>query len=504
MLETSPKSASLTAHVSWLMFAKTAGFALNLVLPLLLVRRLNLVQFGVYKQLFLIIGTSVILLPLGFSMSAFYFLPRERNRQAEIVLNILLYNTVCGALAFGAFLLWPELLDIIFHQPGLTGYGPVVGLVISLWIVSSAIEIIPIAHGETKFASIMIILVQLTRTAIYVSAVIVFGSVRSLMYAAVLQGAMQTVVLWWYLQSRYGSFWRHFDGTLLRSQLSYSLPLGLIALIYMAQTDLHSYFVSNRLGPAAFAIYAVGTAQLPLMGLLQEATNSVMIPRICALQQINDCEEIILLLARATRKLAAVYFPVYALLTVVAHEFIAFLFTPRFLTGVPVFLINLTLLLPGILQLDPLYRAYVNQRRFLIGLGVILSAVSVALLWVGTSYFGLVGAISAVVIVRVIERAAAAVRFGRILGVSPKHLVLLKDVGKIAMAAAAAALITAGVRFLFVHTRPLVILITCGLVFSLLYLVGILLTGILTPEEKDLIRGKLAILFPNAEWLATR
>ncbi len=70
-----------------------------------------------------------------------------------------------------------------------------------------------------------------------------------------------------------------------------------------------------------------------------------MIPRISALQHVNDSHEIIRLLARATRKLAAVYFPVYAFLVVVAHEFIAFLFTPRFLAGVPVFRINLTLLL---------------------------------------------------------------------------------------------------------------------------------------------------------------
>src|ERR1022692_4081486 len=64
------KGASLTAHVSWLMFAKTMAFAFNLALPMLLVRRLDQAQFGVYKQLFLIIGTSVTVLPLGFAMSA--------------------------------------------------------------------------------------------------------------------------------------------------------------------------------------------------------------------------------------------------------------------------------------------------------------------------------------------------------------------------------------------------------------------------------------------------
>jgi len=476
------------------MFAKTIAFAFNLALPMLLVRRLDQAQFGVYKQLFLVIGTSVTVLPLGFAMSAYYFLPREPDRRQETVLNILIYNMVVGSLACAAFLFWPVLLAIIFHQPGLTGYAHLIGLVILLWIVSQALEMIPIANGEMKLASALIMSVQLTRTAIYLAAVIVFGSVRALIWAAVAQGVLQTVVLWWYLRSRFGGFWRRLDGSLMRSQLSYAVPLGLAGILYAVQTDLHSYFVSNRLGAVAYAIYGVGTVQLPLMGMLQEATNAVMIPRVSALQQQNDTREIIQLMARAMRKLAAVYFPVYVLLVVVAHEFIGVLFTRRYLASVPVFVINLTLLLLGILLQDPLIRAYVEQRFFFIRLRVVLCVLLTAALWFGTTRFGLVGAISAVVLVSVIERIVMAVLFGRILGVSRKDLVLLKDVGKLALAAAASGLITEGVRFLLRDAKPLVILIVCGIVFSVIYLGGILLAGVVTPEENDLVRRKIAAL----------
>lgn len=492
-----PKSRSLTAHVSWLMFAKTIAFAFNLALPMLLVRRLDQAQFGVYRQLFLIIGTSVTVLPLGFAMSAYYFLPREPDRQQETVLNILIYNMVTGSLACGAFLLWPALLALIFHQPGLTGYAPLIGIVILLWIVSQALEIIPIAHGEMKIASAMIMSVQLTRTAIYLAAVIAFGSVRALIWAAVAQGVLQTGVLWWYLQSRFSGFWQRFDWGLMRSQLSYAVPLGLAGILYTAQTDLHSYFVSNRLGAVAYAIYGVGTLQIALLTMLQEATNAVVIPRVSALQHQNDTREIIQLMARAMRKLAAVYFPVYALLIVVAHEFIGFLFTRRYLASVPVFRINLTLLLLGVLLLDPLFRAYAEQRFFLIRLRVVLCVLLTAGLWFGIARFGLVGAISTVVLVGVTERVVMAVRFGRILGVSRRDLVLLKDIGKLALAAAAAGLVAEGVRLLLRGAKPLVVLMVCGVVFSLVYLGAVLLAGILTPEEKDLVRRKIAVLLPR-------
>ena len=106
-----------------------------------------------------------------------------------------------------------------------------------------------------------------------------------------------------------------------------SAPPGLLMI---AQTDLHNYFVSNHFGPALFAVYSLGTLQLPLMGLIWEATNSVLITRVSVLQKRNEPREIVLLVARAARKLAAVYFPVYVFLMVAGREFIQVLFTARF------------------------------------------------------------------------------------------------------------------------------------------------------------------------------
>ena len=73
------ETPSLTTQAFWLLAAKTAGFALTTALPLVLVRSLSQLEFGVYKQAFLIVGTAVTVLPLGFGMSAFYFLPRDRR-----------------------------------------------------------------------------------------------------------------------------------------------------------------------------------------------------------------------------------------------------------------------------------------------------------------------------------------------------------------------------------------------------------------------------------------
>jgi hypothetical protein len=43
--------------------------------------RMDLDEVGVYKQVFLIVNTGVTVLPLGFSMSAYYFLPSREPDQ---------------------------------------------------------------------------------------------------------------------------------------------------------------------------------------------------------------------------------------------------------------------------------------------------------------------------------------------------------------------------------------------------------------------------------------
>src|SRR5437868_1900984 len=90
------RQSSLTIDASWLLIARTVSFAFALALPLFLVRHLNQVEFGVYKQAFLIVNTLVSIVPLGFAMSAMYFLPREPEKKANTVFNIFLFNCFAG------------------------------------------------------------------------------------------------------------------------------------------------------------------------------------------------------------------------------------------------------------------------------------------------------------------------------------------------------------------------------------------------------------------------
>lgn len=495
MAESVKKETSLTARAFWLMFAKTLGFAFTFLLPPLLVRRLSQTDYGLFKQIFLVVGTATAVLPLGFGMSAYYFLPREdARRRAQVVLNVLLFSVVVGALGSLLFALFPSLLVGLFNEAAFADYARVTGALVFFWVVSSFLETVAVANQETRLSTALIICAQLTKTLFMLGALFAFGSLRALAYASLLQAVIQTVVLLWYLETRFPGFRRSFDWGMMRAQLAYAMPLGFAGLLYTVQTDLHNYFVSHRFSSADFAIYSVGCLEIPLISLLRDSVNSVMIPRVSFLQKEGETREIIRLMARVMRKLAAFFFPVYALMMVVGREFIEFLFTPAYLASWPILALNLTMLPFFVVVVDPLARAYSEHRYYLLKLRASMFFVLVGGLWFGVARFGLLGAVGTVVAISVVERLALLQKFARVLKVSRRDLSEFGDVLKLGVASLAAACVALGVRALMSGFRPFYVLAACGVAFAAGYLAAVLLLRVVNEEEFEMVRARLARL----------
>ena len=98
---------SLTKQAGWLLIAKVIGFVLSFAVPLIVVRVLDQKEFGLYKQVFLIMGTALPLLTLAFYMNVFYFLPRMPAEGPKIVLNVLIVHAIVGVGSMSVLLAFP-------------------------------------------------------------------------------------------------------------------------------------------------------------------------------------------------------------------------------------------------------------------------------------------------------------------------------------------------------------------------------------------------------------
>ncbi len=519
------KTQSLKSQSVWLLVAKVIGFALSFMLPLIIVRALSQEDVGHYREAFQVITNAVIILPLGFSMSAFYFLSRERDRRRAAVLNILLFNFTVGGLAALTMVLFPSLLGDFFNAPELTQLGPTIGLVIWVTIFSAFLETVAIANSETRIATVFIVFASLSKTLLMGGGVFYFGTVSSLIYAALLQGVIQTAILLVYLHKRFPGYWRMFDARFLVEHARYAIPFGLTAIVWLAQSDIHNYFVGYKFSSAEFAVYAYGCFQIPLIAMLADSVTSVLIPHMNTLQQTGDRDEMIRLTARAMQKLALVYFPLYVFLMITASTFITTLFTHQYDASVPIFMVNLTLLPLGILITDPIVRSYKELGRLFLLNRLLIFSILVAVLYFGLDYLGLVGIISVAIGALVVEKFICETMVIRKLGVGLKHLYLLKQPAK----TAAASLIAGAVTYLvytnihvylelvgedfargFFHTEEMstlnffggsLVLLICGMVFGPIYVIAAHSLGLIEESEKELVRKYLRKFLPGRSTL---
>jgi hypothetical protein len=119
-------------------------------------------------------------------------------------------------------------------------------------------------------------------------------------------------------------------------------------------------------------------------------------------------------------------------------------------------------------------------------------------LW--TRQLGLTGVVAVVVVTGIVERAVTLIHFGRLLGVTARDIVLLRDLAKLAVASAAAGLACAALRSLLGTASPFTVLAVCGPAFACVYLVAIHFLRVLSPDEYDQLREGVASL----RWLAAR
>ena len=510
MNDTPPKETSLKAQSAWLLFAKVVGFGFSFLLPLLIVRYLSRDDVGIYRQVFLIIVNANVIFTLGFGMSAYYYLPRETAvRRSAVIFNTLLFNFTVGALVCLALFLFPSLVGNIFQSAEITRLAPKIGIVIWLWIFSSFLETVAVANQEPKTATVFIVLAQFTKTALMLLAVMLFASVESFVYAAIIQAVLQSIILLIYLNSRFPRFWTAFEARFFREQLFYALPFGLSGLLWTLQTDVHNYFVGYRFTSAEFAVYAIGCFQLPLIGMLGESVASVLIPRVSGLQAAGDRAEIVRLTMRAAQKLAFFYFPIYIFLMITAQTFITTLFTRDYAASVPIFLINLTLLPIWIWVTDPIVRAYKELGRYLLLLRSFVFLAMMAALYYGIQHFGMRGMIAIVVVTALAEKFIFTTVIVKKLKVGRNDLGELKTVGKTAVAALTAGFFTflfywgfaeriflLGANLsqtLFAAPKPGIIdfiagglvLGICALIFTPIYLLTANYLGVVEDEDKE-------------------
>ncbi len=317
--------------------ANSIAFGLSFIAPLLLVRMLSQTEFGVYKQVFQILISTITALNLQVASTVYYFMPRAPEKKLQVTVNVLAFYGALGALTGALFIIYPKCALLVSESGEVVAHMPLLGVTILLWLVSTNLEFIPLALGDVRTSSVFIVISQLMKSTLIISAALAFHSVRAIIWAAAIHGALQILFMFVYIRRRFGSLNGAFDWALFKAQIGNALPYGIGGIAQTTQADMHNFMVSRYFTPAGFAVYSVGLFHLPLLGMLTTSFGSALIPEVAQLAAAGNWRAIIPIWLNAVRKLALVVVPTFALMFVLRYEIITLLFTGGYREAAPLF-----------------------------------------------------------------------------------------------------------------------------------------------------------------------
>jgi O-antigen/teichoic acid export membrane protein len=441
-------SGSFLSKAGPLVLARLFGAAITFCIPLVLARALPLEDYGTYKQLFLIAVTLYQVLPFGMAQSLYFFIPRSDEPRA-FVAHALGFLTLAGAVGGTLVFTLSGSLASWFSSPGLSEHAGLLALYTACLIAASPLEISLTSQGRTRDAAFIYITSDLLRAAAMVVPILLGFGLRGAMLATTAFAAARLLATW--VTLGVGTRGALFDRPRLSRQLAYALPFGAAMVLNAPQQFAHQYAVSAVVPPELFAIYAVGCFQLPLVDLLYTPASEVLMVRIGELERQQRLKESVLAFREAAGRLAYVFLPMAAFLFVAAPEFIAALFGPRFLDAVPLFRVSVAAVALATLPMDGALRAR-NQTRYLFFSYLVKALITVPLVWVGVTRFGMMGGILSWAGAELVGKGTLFARLPVALDIPERGLrrftavLPLRELGRAALAAAGAGGAVAALR----------------------------------------------------------
>ena len=462
-----------------LLLARGAATVLGFLLPLILARLLPQAQFGTYKQVWLVASTGYWMLQMGLTASLYYFIPRQDGRGRAWYTQALCGVSLFGAIGALGVYLARFAIARQFNNPELADFGLQLAVITFTMTATAPLEPELLASGQTKLSALLSFSSDAVRVVASVVPLLAGWGLQGFFWAYVLHGALRLSACLWLLWRQGGP---ELDRKLFLEQLAYALPFGAAILLDTPQKTFHQWAVGSSVDAAAFAIYAQGCFQLPVVSLLYQPISDVLQ---CRLAAPGGREHGAHLFHDANLRLAAVLFPFTALMLASAGLFVPALFTHRYDGSVPIFRIAVLVTPFAALPLEGVLRA-TGQTRYVFRIFFWKLVATVPAVLLGIKLGGMVGAIAGHTVADVSIRCMMLARVRRELRCSWGEVLPWAQLGELAVGAVVAcAPVVLIARAYAGGPRPLLALCAAGACYAAVYLGALALKpGAGTPFAK--------------------
>ncbi len=322
-------SSSLTQKTMVVVFSRVLTSLIDLATFVLIARMLAKTEVAIVTYLLLVYEVVRNLATLGFPESIFYFFEHlTKNFRKAFAVQTCTIMVFTGAIAASVILLVkyfaPELLSNFSPEvvQDIQQYLPYLAIVAVLEIPTWPVHNILLASDRQREAGWYQIITSILSFAAIIGPIALGYPIIYLLYSMVAYAVIRFVMsfIWVTFVLPKGGL-KTPKGN-LREQISFSIPLGISAMVNQFNKYADKAIVSLLLAEAAFAEYGVGAQEVPIIRVIPFAVGTVLISRYVQLKIKGSFNELIDVWHKGINKVALVVIPLTILSVVLAPYFI--------------------------------------------------------------------------------------------------------------------------------------------------------------------------------------
>jgi O-antigen/teichoic acid export membrane protein len=372
--------------------ARFLNYGLTFLAPIILVRLFTVEQFGEYRQFIVYASFLQLVAAFSFTESLLYFIPANAASPWRVVgqtNRLTLYSTVAIAVVLA-------LADIVSGGAVVGPYRwPLVAYVL-FFVNFDFWEYFFLATRRPVSVFVYSAGRLTARMVTVVSAAVITHDVNKMIWALVaLEGVrlLASAVAWRVLDRRkteppLTDAWS--------SQLHYCVPAGLAMLLTVSNRNLGNVVVAKVLGAVGLAHYTIGTYAEYVYLAIGNSISVILLPEMVRRQAESPGSAL-----RLWQKVAVVncilLLPVAVLLARFAEPLILIAFGEKYRAAIVVLQIHMLFMIRMCFDFSPAIRA-INKTRPLVYSNITALAVNAVLLTLLLAPYGIVGAVTSLVI----------------------------------------------------------------------------------------------------------
>ncbi len=459
---------SMTRTAGMLSGVESLRFVLRAVIGIALARMLSLEDYGSYRQLFLIYTTFSTIMFVGIPQSMMYFIPKLKldTEKPEYISRIVDLISILGILFGLLILIFGGKIAVSFDNPELKKLLVLFAAYPVFMFVNQIYTFIMLGLKRTESVMRFSLLGVSCDLLLILGAAIFTKNLTMIVLAVLLSAFIQWIYVRFQLRAYISPY--KWDFSFYKSQLRYSLPLGLSSIIGILAIQLDKIVISGVFTPAQFAVFSIGAMELPFIGILNSSVNSVILPHLSA---SGDKDEAVRVYRRSIRKNALLIFPVAVLSFILAADVLALLYGNDYSAAAPYFRIYLCTMLVRIATYGILFQALAKPKFILYNaIFTLVGNLILNLILVRTA-LGMIGPAVATVLITYASTALYLRWIHTKLGMNLNLMFPWKQLGRTMFAAVLAGL---PVLVMLLYVQSFIIRIMAG---GILYLAAYLVLG---------------------------